>query len=99
MPELTWNRVLSSNRSRNAGARPGDVRTEFARDYHRIISSASFRRLQDKTQVFPLDRGDFVRTRLTHSLEVSSFASSIGYMALARLSETRPDITPQIRQD
>lgn len=99
MPELTWNRILSSNRSRNAGARPGDVRTEFARDYHRIISSASFRRLQDKTQVFPLDRGDFVRTRLTHSLEVSSFASSIGYMALARLSETRPDITPQIRQD
>ena len=100
MPELTWDRVLSPNRSRpNAGARPGDVRSEFARDYHRIISSASFRRLQDKTQVFPLDRGDFVRTRLTHSLEVSSFAGSIGDTALARLMGSRPEITPQIRQD
>ncbi len=100
MPELTWDRILSPNRSRpNAGARPGDVRSEFARDYHRIISSASFRRLQDKTQVFPLDRGDFVRTRLTHSLEVSSFAGSIGDTALARLMGSRPEITPQIRQD
>lgn len=100
MPKLTWDKILSPNRSRpNAGARPGDVRSEFARDYHRIISSASFRRLQDKTQVFPLDRGDFVRTRLTHSLEVSSFAGSIGDTALARLMESRPEITPQIRQD
>lgn len=100
MPKLTWDKILSPNRSRpNAGARPGDVRSEFARDYHRIISSASFRRLQDKTQVFPLDRGDFVRTRLTHSLEVSSFAGSIGDTALARLVESRPEITPQIRQD
>lgn len=46
-------------------------------DYHRIIRSASFRRLQDKTQVFPLDSSDFVRTRLTHSLEVSSLARFI----------------------
>lgn len=100
MPKLTWDKILSPNRSRpNAGARPGDVRSEFARDYHRIISSASFRRLQDKTQVFPLDRGDFVRTRLTHSLEVSSFAGSIGDTALARLMESRPEITLQIRQD
>ena len=42
-------------------------RTDFEKDYKRIISSASFRRLQDKTQVFPLDKSDFVRTRLTHS--------------------------------
>ena len=40
------------------------------KDYHRIVSSASFRRLQDKTQVFPLDQSDFVRTRWTHSIEV-----------------------------
>ena len=44
-------------------------RSEFEIDYSRIVSSASFRRLQDKTQVFPLDSSDFVRTRLTHSLD------------------------------
>lgn len=55
-----------------------DLRSSFEKDYHRIIGSASFRRLQDKTQVFPLDRSDFVRTRLTHSLEVSSFGKSLG---------------------
>ncbi|MBP1578602.1 MAG: deoxyguanosinetriphosphate triphosphohydrolase [Oscillospiraceae bacterium] len=96
---MTWDRLLSAERSRSAKRNPDDIRSEFAKDYHRIISSASFRRLQDKTQVFPLDRGDFVRTRLTHSLEVSSFAGSIGDTALARLSETHPEITPQVRAD
>ncbi len=62
-----------------------DLRTEFEKDYHRIISSPSFRRLQDKTQVFPLDKSDFVRTRLTHSLEVSSFAKSLGQSVGARI--------------
>ncbi len=57
---------------------PNDLRSEFEKDYHRIIGSASFRRLQDKTQVFPLDQSDFVRTRLTHSLEVSSLGKSLG---------------------
>ena len=87
MPQMTWDRLLSSERSRVSAKRSGDIRSEFAKDYHRIISSASFRRLQDKTQVFPLDRGDFVRTRLTHSLEVSSFAGSIADTAFARLAE------------
>lgn len=100
MPNMTWDRLLSPKRSRQiVSPRPGDVRSEFAKDYHRIISSASFRRLQDKTQVFPLDRGDFVRTRLTHSLEVSSFAGSIGDTAFTRLMKNHPEITPQIRQD
>lgn len=99
MPQMTWDRLLSAERSRSSKRNPDDIRSEFAKDYHRIISSASFRRLQDKTQVFPLDRGDFVRTRLTHSLEVSSFAGSIGDTALARLSETHPEITPQVRAD
>ena len=54
-----------------------DLRSDFERDYHRILSSASFRRLQDKTQVFPLEKNDFIRTRLTHSIEVSSFARSL----------------------
>lgn len=100
MPQMTWDRLLCAERSRRiARNNAGDVRTEFRKDYHRIISSASFRRLQDKTQVFPLDRGDFVRTRLTHSLEVSSFAESVCDTAFCRLmNEGRADITPQVRE-
>lgn len=68
---MEWSRLLSTKRERAGGnfAKAGDLRSEFEKDYHRIIGSASFRRLQDKTQVFPLDKSDFVRTRLTHSLE------------------------------
>lgn len=69
----------------------GDARTEFEKDYQRIISSASFRRLQDKTQVFPLDKSDFIRTRLTHSLEVANFARSIGKMIGDRIIKEEKD--------
>lgn len=77
---MEWKYLLCPDRIRDYKGRPGsgDLRTEFEKDYHRIIGSASFRRLQDKTQVFPLDKSDFIRTRLTHSLEVSSFAKSLG---------------------
>ncbi len=77
---MEWRQLLCGDRIRNYKGRgsSGDLRTEFEKDYHRIIGSASFRRLQDKTQVFPLERSDFVRTRLTHSLEVSSLAKSLG---------------------
>lgn len=78
---MKWEQLLSTKRGREtkkANAANGDLRSEFEKDYHRIIGSASFRRLQDKTQVFPLDQSDFIRTRLTHSLEVSSFGKSLG---------------------
>lgn len=76
---MNWNQLLCSDRIRPySKSSSRDLRTEFEKDYHRIIGSASFRRLQDKTQVFPLDKSDFIRTRLTHSLEVSSFAKSLG---------------------
>ena len=77
---MNWNDLLSGERIRSYqnSTTSRDLRTEFEKDYHRIIGSASFRRLQDKTQVFPLDKSDFIRTRLTHSLEVSSFAKSLG---------------------
>ena len=55
-------------------------RTDFQKDFDRLIFSAAFRRLQDKTQVFPLAQTDYVRTRLTHSLEVSSVCRSLGTM-------------------
>ena len=76
---MNWQTLLCDDRIRSYKKQSsGDLRTEFEKDYHRIIGSASFRRLQDKTQVFPLDRSDFIRTRLTHSLEVSSLAKSLG---------------------
>lgn len=78
---MEWNTLLCPERSRGISTRAAgtrDLRSEFEKDYHRIIGSASFRRLQDKTQVFPLDKSDFIRTRLTHSLEVSSLAKSLG---------------------
>ena len=76
---MEWKKLLCDERIRSFRRQSAaDLRTEFEKDYHRIIGSASFRRLQDKTQVFPLDRSDFVRIRLTHSLEVSSLAKSLG---------------------
>lgn len=78
---MNWQDLLSAKRQRevvNSGKSKEDLRSEFEKDYHRIIGSASFRRLQDKTQVFPLDKSDFIRTRLTHSLEVSSYGKSLG---------------------
>lgn len=76
---MKWSELLCADRMRGAARKSStDLRTEFEKDYHRIINSASFRRLQDKTQVFPLDKSDFIRTRLTHSLEVSSFGKSLG---------------------
>lgn len=76
-----WKRYFADvdNRFRErTGTIPTDGRNPFENDYGRLISSAPIRRLQDKTQVFPLGESDFTRTRLTHSLEVSYIGSSIG---------------------
>ncbi|WP_461631881.1 dGTP triphosphohydrolase [Labilibaculum euxinus] len=74
-----WNLLLSEKRFREkSDTNKSDGRNTFENDYGRLISSAPIRRLQDKTQVFPLEQSDFIRTRLTHSLEVSYIASSIG---------------------
>lgn len=86
---MEWDQLLDGERQRIYKRQGGgsDNRSEFEKDYHRIIGSASFRRLQDKTQVFPLDRSDFIRTRLTHSMEVSSIAKSLGQSVGARLKQ------------
>lgn len=74
-----WDLLLSEKRFRfKNDPSNSDGRNPFENDYGRLISSAPIRRLQDKTQVFPLEQSDFIRTRLTHSLEVSYIASSIG---------------------
>lgn len=72
-----------------------DPRTEYQRDYDRIIFSSSFRRLQNKTQVFPLPGSVFVHNRLTHSLEVSSVGRSLGTLIGAFIAdEFKADLTP-----
>src|SRR5204863_899026 len=76
---MQWPNLLCTERlgsASTAGAEP--QRSPFQRDSDRIIFSSAFRRLQDKTQVFPLADNDYVRTRLTHSLEVASVARSLG---------------------
>lgn len=81
---MEWSRLLSEKRQVEKEKEPNDFIkypiSEFEKDYQAIISSAAFRRLQDKTQVFPLDKSDFVRTRLTHSIEVSTIARQLGIM-------------------
>lgn len=84
MLNLQWQKLLCASRVRDVfGGKPsvkspGDARSEFERDYGRCVFSAPVRRLQDKAQVFPMEAHDSVRTRLTHSLEVSSVARSLG---------------------
>ncbi|MBE2293694.1 MAG: deoxyguanosinetriphosphate triphosphohydrolase [Phycisphaerales bacterium] len=78
---MDWNRLLSRARPGLSHQHPdNEARTDFQRDFDRIVFSSAFRRLQDKTQVFPLSQSDYVRTRLTHSLEVSSVGRSLGTM-------------------
>lgn len=103
---MNWEQLLSAKRTRGSGAKARyvkstDLRSEFEKDYHRIIGSASFRRLQDKTQVFPLDKSDFIRTRLTHSLEVSSIAKSLGQNIGENILVYKKDqsFTPKMKED
>lgn len=81
---MNWEELLSLKRQVEKEAEPDDFGkypiSELEKDYQSIISSSAFRRLQDKTQVFPLDKSDFVRTRLTHSIEVSTIARQLGIM-------------------
>ncbi len=81
MSESIWTDFL-----KNTGQRPGkrstsdSVRSEYQRDYDRIIFSEPFRRLQNKTQVWPLPKSEEVRNRLTHSLETASVGRSLGFI-------------------
>lgn len=74
---MNLNSLFTHQRTGNHPATSAS-RTDFQRDFDRIIFSASFRRLQNKTQVFPLPGSVFVHNRLTHSLEVSSVGRSMG---------------------
>lgn len=78
---MNWESLYSAQRSGDrprGGNNPDAARTSYVRDYDRIIFSSAFRRLQNKTQVFPLPGAVFVHNRLTHSLEVASVGRSLG---------------------
>ena len=75
---MDWSELLSTRRDRLSKRPARDTRSEFERDYDRAIFSTPVRRLHDKAQVFPLEPLDAVRTRLTHSLEVSTIARDLG---------------------
>ena len=92
---LNWNTLLSSQRSGQKVLASEQYRSAFEQDYDRIIFSHPFRRLQDKTQVHPLPEQDFVHTRLTHSLEVSSVGRSLG----KRVGEVILQRYPELQKD
>ena len=87
MERMIWKRLLSPKRVKGLDGEPSSVklaedpRSEFERDFGRSVFSTPVRRLQDKAQVFPLEQHDAIRTRLTHSLEVSSVSRSLGVAA------------------
>jgi dGTPase len=87
---MQWNTLFTTQRTGESSIKfpnPDQVRTSFLRDYDRIIFSSAFRRLQNKTQVFPLPEEVFVHNRLTHSLEVASVGRSLGEITGKFLSE------------
>lgn len=92
---MNWEQLLSNKRlgQEENSSRRKDDRTEFQRDYDRLIFSSPFRRLQNKTQVFPLPGSVFVHNRLTHSLEVSSVGRSLGNDVSRQLLERHPELS------
>lgn len=88
---MDWNKLISNKRlgQEYRHTERHDDRTEFKRDYDRLIFSAPFRRLQNKTQVFPLPGSIFVHNRLTHSLEVASVGMSLGNDIAQRIIKER----------
>jgi dGTPase len=89
---MNWTALLSSQRASQRATSAAPTRSAFEQDYDRIIFSHPFRRLQDKTQVHPLPEHDFVHTRLTHSLEVSSVGRSLGKKAGEIIVDRWPEL-------
>jgi len=98
---MNWQKLISNKRLGQEQRHPDrhDDRTEFKRDYDRLIFSAPFRRLQNKTQVFPLPGSVFVHNRLTHSLEVASVGMSLGNDVARVLSSQHPELRDTLFQE
>jgi dGTPase len=93
---MDWQKLLSSQRTGLKSGLAHLQRSEFEKDFDRIIFSLPFRRLQDKTQVFPLPEDDFVHNRLTHSLEVASVGRSLGKLAGEQIITTNKGLSEQV---
>ena len=91
---MDWKKLISNKRLGQEDRHPErhDDRSEFKRDSDRLVYSAPFRRLQNKTQVFPLPGSVFVHNRLTHSLEVSSLGKSLGDDVARLLMKRHPEL-------
>jgi dGTPase len=90
---------LYSNRRTGKSTKQEYARSIYRRDFDRIIFSSAFRRLQNKTQVFPLPGSIFVHNRLTHSLEVSSVGRSLAAIAGEFIvSKYQAELTPESRE-
>jgi dGTPase len=93
---MTWSKLLSRKRLGESPPEIGEAelqaqnRTSFQRDFDRIVFSSSFRRLKDKTQVFPLFNNDYVRNRLIHSLEASCVGRSLGTLVGEEIIKRHP---------
>ena len=96
---MQWEQLLSLRRygdtQKRLRSEQDPTRSGFEVDYDRIIFSAAFRNLQDKTQVIPFSKTDFVHTRLTHSLEVSVVGRSLGRMVGQQLLHKYPELAIQ----
>ncbi len=91
---MNWDKLISTKRlgmENYQSSASHEDRTQFQRDYDRIIFSSPFRRMQNKTQVFPLPEHVFVHNRLTHSLEVASVGRSLGNLFAERLQKRYPN--------
>lgn len=97
---MNWQQLYSTKRSgsEQKTAYADAIRTSFLRDYDRIIFSSAFRRLQNKTQVFPLPGPVFVHNRLTHSLEVASVGRSLGKAVGDAIAARYPHENEQFRE-
>lgn len=91
---MNWKQLISNKRLGQEYRHTDrhDDRSEFKRDYDRLIFSAPFRRMQNKTQVFPLPGSIFVHNRLTHSLEVASVGMSLGNDVTRELTKRHPEL-------
>ncbi len=96
---MEWKKLLSAKRWGHEDKPPRDTdeaRSQFQIDYDRLIFSSPFRRLQNKTQVFPLPGSVFVHNRLTHSLEVASVGRSLGRIFYNSIKKDNPNIDSEV---
>ena len=97
---MDWQQLLSRRRLSFTGEFRGGAqahpRSAFERDWDRILFSTAFRRMHDKTQVFPLPDNDVVHSRLTHSIEVASVGRSLGKIVGRTVLERHPQLATHV---